>query len=180
MERDTHGNLKLGSRQVDTTDHLSGRMLDLKTGVKLEEVELVVGVGVEVLDGTSRDVTDELTETNSGILHSLERVGLRDGDGSLFDNLLVTSLNGTITTEQGDVVSVLISKKLDLKMAGVAGKLHDKDRRARNLAGGSLVESLEALLLGSLSDTLTTTTLRSLDHDREANLLGSLKTLLPR
>jgi hypothetical protein len=179
VERDTHGNLKLGSGQVDTTDHLSGRMLDLETGVELQEVELVVGVGVEVLDGTGGDVTNELTETNSGILHSLERIGLRNGNGSFLNNLLVASLNGTITTEEGDVVSVLISKKLDLKMSSVASKLHDENGRTGDFAGSGLVESLEALLLGSLSDTLTTTAFGSLDHDREANLLGPLKTLLP-
>jgi hypothetical protein len=176
----THSNLQLSSRQIDTTDHLSGRMLDLETGVELQEVELVVGVRVEVLDGTGGDITDELTETDSGRLHGLERVGLRNGDGSLLNNLLVTSLNGAISAEEGDVVAVLISEQLDFEMSGVAGKLHDEDGRARNFTGGGLVESLETVLTCSLSDTLTTTTLGSLDHDGEANLLGLLQTLLPR
>jgi hypothetical protein len=38
----THSDLELGSGKVDTRNHLGGGMLDLKTRVQLEEVELVV------------------------------------------------------------------------------------------------------------------------------------------
>ena len=48
VERDTHGHLKLSSWEVDTGDHLGCWMLDLKTGIELEEVEHVFGVAIEV------------------------------------------------------------------------------------------------------------------------------------
>ena len=180
VEGNTHGNLELSSREVDTTDHFSGRMLDLQTGVQLEEVELVIGVGVEVLDGTSRDVTDETTKTDSSVLHGLEGSGLGDGDGGLFDNLLMSALNRAISAEERDVVAILIGKKLNLQMTGAVGELHDKDGRAGNFASGGIVKRLEVVLAEDLADTLATTTLGGLDHYWETNLPGLLKTLLPR
>lgn len=60
MKGDTHGDLELNGGDVATTDHFRGGMFDLETRVELEEVERVVGVRVEVLDGTGRDVSYEL------------------------------------------------------------------------------------------------------------------------
>lgn len=51
VEGDTHRNLQLGSGKVDAGDHLRGRMLDLETGVKLQEIEHILRVAVEVYDG---------------------------------------------------------------------------------------------------------------------------------
>lgn len=180
VEGNTHGNLELSSRKVDTTDHFRGRMLDLQTGVQLKEVELVIGVRVEVLDGTGRDVTDETTKTDSSILHGLKGSGLGDGYGGLFDNLLVSALNRAISAEERDVVAILIGKKLDLQMPGAVGELHDEDGRAGNFASGSIVKRLEVVLAEDLADTLATTTLGGLDHYWETNLPGLLETLLPR
>ncbi|KAH6606988.1 hypothetical protein Trco_006141 [Trichoderma cornu-damae] len=74
VQGDAHGNLELGSRQVDTADHFGGRMLDLEPRVQLEEVELVIGVRIQVLDGAGRDVADKLAQPNGGLLHGLEGV----------------------------------------------------------------------------------------------------------
>ncbi|CAI6094402.1 unnamed protein product [Clonostachys chloroleuca] len=158
MQRKTHGNLKLSCGQIDTAHHFSGGMLNLETRVELEEIELVVGVRVQVLDSTGGNVTDQFTQTDGRILHGLECVGLGNCDGCFFDNLLVTSLNGTVSAKERDVVSVLISQKLHLQMSGIASQLHDEDGGSGNLARGSLVQRLEALLAQGLSDTLTTTT----------------------
>jgi hypothetical protein len=179
VERQTHSNLQLGGGKVDTRDHLGGRMFDLKTRVQLEEVELVVVVRVQVLDGTCRHVTDQATQRHSSLLHLLESLCAGNGDGSLLDNLLMSTLDRTVTTEQRDVVAVLISEQLDFQMSGVAGKLHDEDGRTRDFAGSSLVHGSELFLVVDLADTLTTTTLGGLDHDGETNLLGCDETLLP-
>lgn len=48
VERDAHGDLELGSRQVDARHHLSGGMLDLKTRIQLEEVEVILCVIVQI------------------------------------------------------------------------------------------------------------------------------------
>jgi hypothetical protein len=153
-------------------------MFDLETRVQLKEVELVVVVRVQVLDGTCRNVTDQATQRHGSLLHLLESLCAGNGDGSLLDNLLMSTLDRAVTTEQRDVVAVLISEQLDFQMSGVAGKLHDEDGRTRNFAGSSLVHGSEFLLVVDLTDTLATTTLGGLDHDGEPNLLGCNETLL--
>lgn len=130
VEGDSHGDLELGGGEVDPGNHLGGRVLDLETRVELEEVELVVGGGVEELGRSCGDVADELGEADGGLLHLLERLGLGDGDGSLLDDLLVATLDGAVATEKGDGVAVLIREDLDLKMASGAGELHDEHGRS--------------------------------------------------
>ena len=39
VQRNAHGHLQLRSGQVNTADHFGGGMLDLETGIELEEVE---------------------------------------------------------------------------------------------------------------------------------------------
>ncbi|KAI5305285.1 hypothetical protein KEM55_009081, partial [Ascosphaera atra] len=175
VQGDAHCDLELCGGQVDAGDHLGGGVLDLQAGVELEEVELVVGVGVEVLDGSSGDVADELTEADGGALHGGEGLGFRDGDGRLLDDLLVPSLHGAVAPKQGDVIPVLISQQLDLEMAGVARELHDEDGRPRDLAGGGIVQRDEVLLFLDLADPLATTAFRGLDHDGEPDLAGLLE-----
>jgi hypothetical protein len=129
MERKTHGNLELSSGEVDSRDHFCGRMLDLETGVELEEVEDILRMAIEIwiirgsasdwgleaiegltLDGPSADISDELGQTNGSTLHLLKSFLLCDSHGGFFDDLLVTTLDGTIATEERDRVSILISQ----------------------------------------------------------------------
>ena len=177
VQGNTHGNLELGSGQVDSRNHLGCGMLDLQTRIQFEEVEFVVGVRVEVLDGTSRNVSDQPTEAHSSALHGLESGLFSNSHGGLLDNLLVTTLDGAITTEEGNVVAVLISQQLHLEMASVTSQLHNEDRRSRNLVGGGVVQGVELFLVLDLSNTLTTTTFGGLDHDRETDFLGLRQTL---
>ena len=178
VEGDTHGDLELRGGQVDAGDHFGGRVLDLETGVQLQEVELVVGVRVEVLDGTRGDVTDQATQADGGLLHRLEGGRFRDGHGRLLDDLLVTSLHGAVATKQGDVVPVLIRQQLHFQMTGIAGELHDEDGRPGDLRRGGVVQGDEVLLLLDLANTLTAATFGRLDHDGEPDLLGLLQALL--
>jgi len=53
-----------------------------------------------------------------------------DSYGGFFNDLLVTTLDGTIATEERDRVSILIGQQLNLEMARLAGKFHNKYRRA--------------------------------------------------
>ena len=48
VERNTHRNLKLGSRKVDTGNHLGGRVFDLETEIEFEELEGISSVTVEI------------------------------------------------------------------------------------------------------------------------------------
>ncbi|ROV86895.1 hypothetical protein VMCG_10866 [Cytospora schulzeri] len=139
VQGETHGNLELSSGKVHTADHFGGGMLDLETRVQLQEVELVFVVRVKVLHGTSGDVTDELAQSDCCLLHGPESVGLGDGDRRLLDDFLVTSLDRAISAEERNVVAVLICEQLDLQVTRTAGKLHDEDGRARDLASSLLM-----------------------------------------
>ena len=48
MEREARGDLKPSGGKVDSRNHFCGRMFDLETGVKLEEVEVILCVAVEI------------------------------------------------------------------------------------------------------------------------------------
>ena len=137
-------------------------------------------MGVQVFDGTCRDIADQLPQAHRGALHCLEGFGLCNGDWGLFNDLLVSSLNRTVSAKDRDVVSVLIGEQLHLQVSGVTGELHNKDRRPRNLSSGGVVKADEFLFLLDLSDTLTTTTFGGFDHDGETDLLGLRKTFLGR
>ena len=87
-----------------------------------------MGGGKLTLDSSGGDVSDELGESDGGLLHLLEPLGLGDGDGGLLNDLLVSSLDGAVSSEQRDGVSVLVRKQLDLEMSRRPGEGHDEDR----------------------------------------------------
>ena len=80
-------------------------------------------------NGTSTDVTDELSKSDSSTFHFFESILFRDGHRGLFDNLLVPTLHRAVTSEEGNGISILVSEQLNFKMPCLTGKLHDKDRR---------------------------------------------------
>ena len=75
-QRDAHGNLELSRGEIHGCDHLSDWVLDLEAGVELEEVELLVGLGVKVLDGSGVAVVHGLGKLDGG-LGDESRRGLR-------------------------------------------------------------------------------------------------------
>jgi hypothetical protein len=104
-------------------------MLDLETGVELEEVEYILRMAVEIwivdwsdrkrgwytiqrltLDSSGTDIPDKLGQTNSGAFHLLKRFWLRDGHRGFFNDLLVATLDGTIAAEERNRISILISQ----------------------------------------------------------------------
>jgi hypothetical protein len=129
VERNTHGDLELSGGKVDSRNHFCGRVLDLETGVELEEVEDILCVAVEIwvicgsgqnrgleaiegltLDGSCADISDKFSQTDGSTLHLLESFLLRDGHGGFFDDFLVPTLDGTIATKERDRVAILISQ----------------------------------------------------------------------
>merc|ERR1719183_759678 len=180
VQGDAHGNLELGGGEVGAGDALGDGMLDLQTGVQLEE-EVVAGVGVEeVLDGTGSDVADGLGEALGGALHLAEGFGGDDDGRALLEDLLEAALGGAVTAVEGDGVAVLITDDLDLDVTGVLTELHEEDGRSDDLVGDLDVGVAEVILVVDEADTLTTASLGGLDHDAVlvANVLGGLDGLL--
>jgi len=83
-------------------------VLDLKTGVEFEEEESILGRLVKELDCSCRDVADESSKTDCCLLHALECFGSGDGYGGFFDDLLVTTLDRTVSAEERHCIAILI------------------------------------------------------------------------
>mmetsp|Transcript_13887 Transcript_13887/g.33108 ORF Transcript_13887/g.33108 Transcript_13887/m.33108 type:complete len:869 (-) Transcript_13887:356-2962(-) len=159
VQGDAHGNLELDGGEVGAGDALGDGMLDLQTGVQLEE-EVVAGVGVEeVLDGTGSDVADGLGEALGGALHLAEGFAGDDDGRSLLEDLLEAALGGAVTSVEGDGVAVLITDDLDLDVTCVLTELHEEDGRSDDLVGDLDVGVAEVVLVVDEADTLTTASL---------------------
>lgn len=116
LEGDTRSDLDLGSDNVDTGDLFGDGVLDLDTGVDLNEVVSAKLVDEE-LGRTGVTVADATSE-----LEGIAEDSLTDGfvemrSGSDFDDLLVTTLNGTVTLKEVDTVALSIGEKLDFDVA---------------------------------------------------------------
>lgn len=99
------GQLLVGSNtdhlldQIHTGNVLSDRVLDLKTGVHLEEVKVAGRVNKE-LDGTSRRVLDVLGQHDGLLSHGLAGSFVNVGRGCLLNDLLVSALNRALSLGQ--------------------------------------------------------------------------------
>jgi hypothetical protein len=84
----------------------------------------------------------------------------------------MSSLNGAITLEQVDNISMVVSKKLDLDMLGLVKESLDKySSVAKGRFGfrsGSLKRVFQVCLIPDNSHTTTTTSVSSLDDDWES------------
>jgi hypothetical protein len=165
----------LSSDNVDTSNFLSDGVLDLNSGVDLDEVVAVLLINQE-LGGTSVAVVDGFGESDSVV---------QDGLASLFgqvlcrgklDDLLVASLDTAVTLEQVDDVTVAVTQKLDFNVLGAVQEALDEDgavtKGRLGFGCGTLEGLLELLLLPDDSHTTTTTTKGSLDDDGESVLVG--------
>lgn len=165
----------MSSDNVDASNFLSDGVLDLNSGVDLDEVVAVLLVNQE-LGGTSVAVVDRLGESDSvvqdGLAGLLGQV-LRRGK---LDDLLVTSLDTAVTLEQVDHVTVAVTQKLDFNVLGAVQEALDEDGTVAEsrlgLGCGTLEGLLELLLLPDNSHTTATTTEGSLDDDGESVLVG--------
>src|SRR5262245_56701711 len=93
-------------------------MLDLETGVHLEEVEFLRRIEQE-LDGSGGAIADRARGGDCGLAHFFPQRG-RDGRRwRLLDHLLLPPLDRAVALAEMNDVAVRIGKNLDLDVAGV-------------------------------------------------------------
>jgi len=172
MKWQTHGNLKLCSGEIDASDHFRRRMFDLKSWIKFEKVEFVIGVGVEIFNGSGGNISNKLSQTNGCLFHFSEGFLAGDGDRGFFDDLLMSSLDGTISTKERDIRAILIGQQLNLQMPSIPCHFHDKNRRARDFSHDLSIKTRELFRTINFSNTLSSTSLGSFDHDGISNAIG--------
>ena len=174
VQGNAHGNLELHRGKVNTRNCLCHRMFHLQTRVHLQERVLARGDVVEVLYGSHSAVPNLLCEPDSAALKLLAQLPRRNRHGTFLYDFLVSALHRAVASVQGDCVTVLVSYDLNLQMPGVGRQLLDEHGRAGHLRLNLNESRAELLHVRHHTDPLAAASLRSLNHQREPNLLGAL------
>lgn len=111
----TGSDLNLSADNVDAGDLFGDGVLDLETRVDLDKVVAVLLVDQE-LASTSVSVVGGLGETDGVIEDSLSDIVAEVGRRGHLDHLLVTTLNGAVTFEEVDDVTLAVGEQLDFNV----------------------------------------------------------------
>ena len=156
-------------------------MLDLDTGVDLDEVVTVLLVDQE-LSGTGVAVLDRLGQLDSIRQDQVPHVSGQVLGGGHLDDLLVTTLDGAVTLEQVDDIAVGVTQQLDFNVLGSVEETLDEDgtvaKGGAGLGGGTLEGILQFSLAADDPHTTATTTKGGLDDDGETIGIGEALDLL--
>ena len=129
------GDLQLRLDDVDGGDLFGDRVLDLDTGVHLDEHVAAVGCDEE-LDGARVQVTDGSGEGHAvgpqPLPHALAEVRRR----SDLDHLLVPALDGAVPLVEVDHVAGAVGQHLDLDVARPFHRGLEEDRRVAESRSG--------------------------------------------
>lgn len=177
----TSSDLDLGSDNINAGDFLSNGVLDLNTGVDLDEVVAVKLVDQKLCSACIA-VVDRLGQSDGVVEDSISDLGGKILGRGNFDDLLVSTLNGAVTLVQVDNVAVVVTEQLDLNVLGLVEESLDENgaiaKGGLGLGSGSLEALLQALGIANNSHTTATTTVGSLDDDGEAILVSEGLDLL--
>lgn len=183
LEGHTSSNLDLSGDNVDTSDLFGNGVLNLDTRVDLNKVVSVLLVDEE-FGGTRVTVLDSVGELEGIGQDGLSNGFLKMGSRSDFDDLLVTSLDGTVSLKEVDAVTFTIGKKLDFNVSGSVKESLDEDgtvtESTLGLTDSSLKALLKTLLIPNNSHTSSTTTHSGLDNNRESVFLNERGSLVIR
>src|SRR5208282_4478799 len=110
------GNGDLQLDQVKTGDLFGNRVLNLQARIHFQEIEIEAGVHEE-FHGAGVDIAARARQTHGGVSHLFAEFGSHDRGGRLFDNFLITALDGALALAQRDDAPVSIRKNLNLDVA---------------------------------------------------------------
>lgn len=183
LEGYTSSNLNLSSDDVNTGDLFGNGVLDLDTRVDLNEVVAVLLVDEE-FGCTGVTVLDSFREFEGVRQDGLSDGFLQIGGRGDFDDLLVTSLDRTVSFKEVNAVTLTIGKKLDFNVPRSVKESLNEDSTVTEstfgLTDSSLKALLETLLVPNDSHTSSTTTHGSLDDNGESVLLNELGSFVVR
>lgn len=169
------GDAQLGLHEVDVGDLLGDRVLDLDTGVHLDEDVVALAVEEE-LDGARVAVADLPGEPYGVGADPVAqgRVEVR-GRGQL-DDLLVAALHRTVALEEVDDVAVAVGEDLHLDVAGLDDGLLQEDGGVTEGGGGLAGRRLDGLAQrGGVLDAAHSASAAAgdgLDEHGEADVVG--------
>jgi len=175
LEGSTGGNLDLGGNNIDSGNLLRNCVFDLDTGVDLNKVVSVLLVNQE-LGGTGITIVDGLGQLDGIGQDRVTNVGGKVLCWGNLNDLLVPSLHGAVSLVQVNDVSVVVTEKLHLDMLGLIKEALNEDssvtKSGLGLGSRAFERFLKILFLADDPHTTATTSISSLDDDREAVGIG--------
>lgn len=175
LEGSTGGNLDLGGNNIDSGNLLRNCVFDLDTGVDLNKVVSVLLVNQE-LGGTGITIVDGLGQLDGIGQDRVTNVGGKVLCWGNLNDLLVPSLHGAVSLVQVNDVAVVVTEKLHLDMLGLIKEALNEDssvtKSGLGLGSRAFERFLKILFLADDPHTTATTSISSLDDDREAVGIG--------
>ena len=176
VEAAAAGHVDLRLDQVDVGGHLGDGVLDLESGVDLEERERPVARVVEELDGAGTDVPDGDGEPLGRRLDLVVLLPAQQRGGGLLDDLLVAALDRAVADADRPGGAVAVGDHLHLDVTGAGHQSLEEHgavaERAQGLVAGALVGVLEVGRGVHPADAATTATSGGLEHERVADGVG--------
>mmetsp|Transcript_41879 Transcript_41879/g.72734 ORF Transcript_41879/g.72734 Transcript_41879/m.72734 type:complete len:797 (+) Transcript_41879:128-2518(+) len=169
------GNVQHVLHQVLTGDQLGDGVLHLQSGVHLQEVKVLLGVGKH-LHGTGGAVVGGLAQQDGLLLHQTAGGRGQQAGRRLLHHLLVAALHRALSLGKSHDIAEGIGDDLDLDVVGVLDESLDQHAViAEGALGLGLTQSkaLSGLLVVVRhTHALASTASRSLQHHRVAHLVG--------
>ena len=169
------GDAQLLLDQIDTSNHLGDRMLNLDTGVHFDEIELAVFV--QELESTRTAVADLDTGTHTALTDELAHFGGDAGCRRLFHHFLVATLHGAVTLAQIEGVALAVCQHLNFDVARVFQVLLHVDHVVLEelacFGFGQGNGARQFRFIAHHAHTATTTATGGLDDHRIADALGN-------
>jgi hypothetical protein len=125
-QRLARGAAQLPFDQVEPGDVLGHRMLHLKPGVHLQEIQLAAVVVEQKFHGAERVVADGAAEGEGVLVQGGALRGAQKRRGRLLDHLLVIALDRALALEQVHQAAVAVAGELHLDVARRADQLFEQ------------------------------------------------------
>ncbi len=173
------GDPDLGADDVEAGEHFGDGMLNLDTGVHLDE-EPFVGVGIEEeFDGAGVVVADFASEADGGVAEGdAGFVGEIEGRGD-FDDFLVAALDGAIALVEMEDVAVAVADDLDFDVFGAGDVAFEEDggisEGERGFVAGFFEEAFEVFGFVDDAHSAAAASESGFDDEGEADFLADLE-----
>ena len=169
--------IDLQADQVETKDLFGHRVLDLKPGVHLKEVEGLQIRQQQELGRARADIARDACQVCTGFAKGLFDCGGQPGCRRLLQHLLLPALHRTVARPERPHAAVAVGEHLHLDMAGIGDEGLDEDRRvaergpglgrSRTIGAGQFVRAVDT------PDAAPATAGSGLEQDRVPDPLGA-------
>ena len=172
------GHPQLPLDQIQPSDHLGHRMLDLQPGIHFHEVEIARGIDDE-FDRSGTHIVHCARGGHRSLSHGPPPRFIETGCRGFFDHLLMAPLHRAVAFEQVNRIALSVGKDLDFDVPGLARIALDQDRVVAE-TGGCLAAAgceirLELGVLPNNTHALAATPGTGFDQQRVTDSFGFLR-----